>query len=102
MPDGSSSPILLRTVRRLSRSWPRVLLAVVLLVSTTLCALSGPWILRYAVDHGLRDGHPDLTVIRNASTLFLVLALSSVVMSRTHTRLTATSTAISEGAWSRA
>jgi len=80
--------ILLRALKLLSRSWPHALLAVLLLVCTTLCSLSGPWILRYAVDHGLRDGHPDLSVIRNASVVFLTLALASVVMSRSHTRLT--------------
>lgn len=88
MPEGASTPILRRTLRRLARAWPQASLAIVLLVCTTLCALSGPWILRYAVDHGLHEGRPNLTVIRNASALFLALALSSVVMSRTHTRLT--------------
>jgi len=80
--------ILLRALKLLSRSWPHAALAVLLLVCTTLCALSGPWILRYAVDHGLRDGQPDLSVIRKASAVFLTLALASVVMSRSHTRLT--------------
>jgi ATP-binding cassette subfamily B protein len=88
MSDAEHSPTLLRALRLLSRSWPRAALAVLLLVCTTLCSLSGPWILRYAVDHGLRDGHPDLHVIRTASLVFLGLALVSGVFSRTHTRLT--------------
>ncbi len=88
MSEARSQPILLRALKLLARSWPQATLAVLLLVGTTLCALSGPWILRYAVDHGLRDGHPDLRVIRTASLVFLALALSAVLMSRSHTRLT--------------
>jgi len=88
MSDTRSQPILSRALKRLSRSWFEALLAVLLLVGSTVCALSGPWILRYAVDHGLRDGHPDLQVIKTASLAFLGLALSAAVMSRTHTRLT--------------
>ena len=88
MPKNTSTPILLRALKLLSRSWPQAALAVFLLVCTTLCSLSGPWILRYAVDHGLREGRPDLRVIRNASLLFLALASAAVVMSRSHTRLT--------------
>src|SRR3954471_17471288 len=88
MPKPASSPILGRALKLLARSWRQALLAITLLVCTTLCGLSGPWILRYAVDHGLRDGQPDLRVIRNASLIFLALASSAVVMSRSHTRLT--------------
>jgi ATP-binding cassette subfamily B protein len=88
MPDAPSSPVLRRALGLLSRSWLQAALAITLLVCTTLCALSGPWILRYAVDHGLRDRHPDLSVIRSASLVYLALALGAVVMSRTHTRLT--------------
>lgn len=88
MPKATGSPILLRALKLLSRSWRQALLAVVLLVCTTLCALSGPWILRYAVDHGLREGHPNLLVIRNASLVFFTLAAAAVLMSRSHTRLT--------------
>jgi len=88
MSDAVSQPILLRALRRLSRSWVEASLAVLLLLSSTVCALSGPWILRYAVDHGLREGQPDLRVLRTASFVFLALAVSAVVMSRSHTRLT--------------
>ena len=88
MPKPTSSPIFLGALKLLSRSWRQALLAIALLVCTTLCGLSGPWILRYAVDHGLRDGQPNLQVIRNASLIFLALASTAVVMSRSHTRLT--------------
>jgi ATP-binding cassette, subfamily B, bacterial len=88
MPDTNGQPIMLRALKRLARSWQQAALAVLLLVGTTLCALSGPWILRYAVDHGLRDGRPDLRVLRTASLFFFGLAVSSVAMSRLHTRLT--------------
>lgn len=88
MSEPASPPILLRALKLLARSWPQALLAIALLLCTTLCSLSGPWILRYAVDHGLRDGHPDLSVVRRASAVFLTLAVASVVMSRSHTRLT--------------
>ena len=90
MSEPGRKPILLRALKRLSHSRFEVCLATVLLVATTLCALSGPWILRYAVDHGLRVGQPDLRVIGVASLVFLGLALSALVMSRRHTRLTGT------------
>ncbi len=88
MPDAARPSTLRRALRLLARSWPLAVLAVLLLACTTGGALSGPWILRYAVDHGLRDGHPDLRVIRRAGLLFLSLAVVSGVLSRTHTRFT--------------
>ena len=88
MSDPTRKPILGRALQRLSRSRVEVTLTVTLLVGTTLCALSGPWILRYAVDHGLRAGGTDLRVIALASATFLGLALCALVMSRWHTRLT--------------
>src|SRR3954470_21337258 len=88
MPKPTSPPIVLRALRLLSRSWRQALLAIALLLGTTLCSLSGPWILRYAVDHGLRDGHPDLRVVEIARLAFLGIAVSAVLMSRTRTRLT--------------
>src|SRR6478752_6101643 len=87
MSDSNRKPILLRALKRLSRSRLEATAAVLLLVGTTLCALSGPWILRYAVDHGLRAGHPNLGVVMIASATFLGLALAALVMSRLHTRL---------------
>jgi ATP-binding cassette, subfamily B, bacterial len=88
MSDSSGPPLFWRVLKRLARSWQEALLAILLLIGTTLCALSGPWILRYAVDHGLREGRPDLRVIRTAALFFSALALSAVMMSRAHTRLT--------------
>ncbi|HKO52939.1 MAG TPA: ABC transporter ATP-binding protein [Polyangiaceae bacterium] len=86
--EATSQPILLRALKLLGRSWASATLAALLLLGTTICALSGPLILRYAVDHGLRDGQPDLRVIETASLGFLGLALASGLMSRGHTRLT--------------
>ena len=88
MSEASSQPILRRALELLSRSWLDATLAGVLLVGTTLCSLSGPLVLRYAVDHGLRDGHPDLRVIELTSLAFLGISVSAVLMSRAHTRLT--------------
>jgi ATP-binding cassette, subfamily B, bacterial len=90
MSDASRTPILLRALKRLWHSRLDAALAVALLVGSTLCALSGPWILRYAVDHGLRAGQANSRVIGVASSVFLGLALSALVMSRWHTRLTGT------------
>jgi ATP-binding cassette subfamily B protein len=72
----------------LAPSWPLAALAILLLTLTTLCALSGPWILRYAVDHGLRDGRPNLVVIRACSGVFVTLALLAVAIGRAHMQLT--------------
>jgi ATP-binding cassette subfamily B protein len=88
MSEPSRKPILRRALKRLSHSRFDAALAVALLLGATLCALSGPWILRYAVDHGLRAGRPNLRVIGVASSVFLAIALSALVMSRWHTRLT--------------
>src|SRR6478752_3661196 len=87
MSDSNRKPILLRALKRLSRSRLEATAAVLLLVGTTLCALSGPWIFPYAVDPGLHAGHPNLGVVMIASATFLGLALAALVMSRLHTRL---------------
>ncbi len=61
--------------------------AAVMVVLGTLGSLAGPAVLRVAIDHGLRAGHPDLGVVARSSALFLALALVSAVLSRAHTEL---------------
>ena len=64
-----------------------VVLAALLVVLTTTAALSGPWILRYAIDHGLTGPHPDLGVVTRAGLLFLGIGLSALVLNRVQTTL---------------
>ncbi|MGD0676686.1 MAG: ABC transporter ATP-binding protein [Polyangiaceae bacterium] len=84
MRDGT---VVIRALRVLAPSW-LALAASFFLVLSTLSALSGPWILRYAVDHGLQGGKPNLGVIRACSAAYLAVALAAVAFGRTHTRLT--------------
>lgn len=56
----------------------------------TLGSLAGPAILRFAIDQGLRAGHPDVRVIARCSVLFLAAALVTALLSRTQTRLLGT------------
>jgi ATP-binding cassette subfamily B protein len=61
--------------------------AAVMVVLATLGSLAGPAVLRYAIDHGLKAGRPDLRVVARCSALFLALALAAAVLSRAHTEL---------------
>jgi ATP-binding cassette subfamily B protein len=61
--------------------------AAVMVVLATLGSLAGPAVLRYAIDHGLKAGRPDLRVVARCSALFLGLALAAAVLSRAHTEL---------------
>src|SRR5689334_1187247 len=88
MSNAPGKPILLRALKRLSQSRFQAALAVALRLGATVCARSGPWILRHAVDDGLRAGQPNLRVIGIASSVFLAIALLALLMSRWHTRLT--------------
>jgi ATP-binding cassette subfamily B protein len=72
----------------LAPSWGLAVTAAALLLATTLLSLAGPSILRYAIDRGLRSGHADLRVLRNAGASFLALALLSLVLVRLQTRCT--------------
>jgi ATP-binding cassette subfamily B protein len=107
-PAGSGR-VLGRALRLIAPSAGLAIPAVVLLVASTLCALAGPIVLRYAIDHGLRGvGIPrgsapglaggttprlriganlDLGVIRRATGAYLALALAAVVSTFGHTRL---------------
>lgn len=64
-----------RAAPLLLADWPLVLLSATLLAATTLGGLSGPWILRYAIDHGLNAAEPRLDVVRDSALLFLAIAL---------------------------
>lgn len=80
--------VLLKVLRMLRPVRSLVLLAALVLVATTLLSLAGPALLRYAIDHGLRAGHPDLTIIRNASLGFLATSVATLILGRTHMLLT--------------
>jgi ATP-binding cassette, subfamily B, bacterial len=64
-----------------------VVLAAVLILATTTAALSGPWILRYAIDHGLTGPHPDLGVVTRSGLLFLGIGLTALLLNRVQTTL---------------
>jgi ATP-binding cassette subfamily B protein len=64
-----------------------VVLGALLIVLTTTAALSGPWILRHAIDHGLTGPHPDLGVVTSSGVLYLCIGLSALVLIRIQTTL---------------
>lgn len=63
-------------------------LAVVLLLATTAAVLSGPWILRHAIDHGL-TGDADLGVVTRDGAIFLTIGLTALVLNRLQARVVA-------------
>ncbi|WP_243058089.1 ABC transporter ATP-binding protein [Nocardioides sp. SR21] len=67
----------------------RLVAVAFLLVLTTAATLAGPWILRYAIDHGLTGTSPDLDVVTRASLLFLGIGVTALVLVRVQTRLVA-------------
>jgi ATP-binding cassette, subfamily B, bacterial len=66
----------------LAPDWPFVLLAVLLLVTATIGGLSGPWIVRYAIDHGLSRGVPQIDIVRHAALLFLAISALAMIAGR--------------------
>ncbi len=76
-----------RALRLLAPHRMLAVAAMAMVVFATLGSLAGPAILRYAIDHGLRAGHPDLRVVARSSALFLAFALAAAVLSRAHTEL---------------
>lgn len=69
-------------------SRPLLALAASLLLATTAAVLSGPWILRHAIDHGL-TGDADLDVITRDGAIFLAIGLAALVLNRLQTRIVA-------------
>ena len=67
----------------------KLVVACILLVVTTAAALSGPWILRYAIDNGLTDTDPDMGVVTRASLLYLGIGVSALVLIRVQTKVVA-------------
>jgi ATP-binding cassette subfamily B protein len=78
-----------RVLALLRPSRGKLVIACLLLVVTTAAALSGPWVLRYAIDHGLTGAHPDLGVVSRASLVYLTIGLSALVLVRVQTKLVA-------------
>lgn len=64
-----------------------IVLASLLVVLTTMAALCGPLVLRYAVDNGLSGGTPDLGVVTRAAALYLGIGVAALAMTRVHTTL---------------
>ncbi len=83
-----SPPVALRVLKLIGPNAPIAITAAVLLVITTLLALSGPWILRYAIDRGLSPAHHDGAVITRAGLIYLVVVVLTWLLTRTHMRLT--------------
>ncbi|HEX7874857.1 MAG TPA: ABC transporter ATP-binding protein [Sphingobium sp.] len=63
--------------------------AAVLLVFATLGNLSGPWILRLAIDHGLSGPTPDLTLVGYCALAYLTIAFAAMFAGRGQIRLIA-------------
>ena len=73
----------LRRTARLLRPYRRALVATVaVLILYALCTEAGPLLLRYAIDHGIKAGHPSLRVIEVAAMIYLATAAVMVVSER--------------------
>src|SRR4051794_18400561 len=75
--------VMRRAFRMLRPYRVEVLVAVAVMVLWTLCTLAGPFLLRYAIDHGLRVNPPRASVLDRAAIAFVVIAIATMVLSRT-------------------
>src|SRR5207247_839595 len=61
---------------------PLVLAAIAAVVVSTGIAVAGPLVVRYAIDHGLSDGHHDRGALDRAGLVFLALAVLKPFVAR--------------------
>lgn len=87
--DQLSAPEARRVIKRslrMLRPYRRaVILAVVVLVLSTLAVLSGPQLVRYGIDRGVK--RHDRHALDHAALAYLAVALAALVLSRTQIRL---------------
>ena len=75
--------VMRRAFRMLRPYRVEVLVAVAVMVLWTLCTLAGPFLLRYAIDHGLRVSPPKASVLDRAAIAFIAVAFLTMFLSRT-------------------
>ncbi|MFT3965639.1 MAG: ABC transporter ATP-binding protein [Sphingobium sp.] len=71
----------------LAADWPLILGAALLLLLATAGNLSGPWLLRLAIDDGLSASPPQPELVRQCAVAFLALAVTAMLASRGQIRL---------------
>src|SRR5438045_1803068 len=74
--------VMRRAFRMLRPYRVEVLVAAAVMVLWTLCTLAGPFLLRYAIDHGLRVSPPKVSVLDRAAIAFIVIAVATMFLSR--------------------
>ena len=74
--------VMRRAFRMLRPYRLEVAVAVVVMVVWTLCTLAGPFLLRYAIDHGLRVSPPKVSVLDKAAIAFIAIAFITLIASR--------------------
>ena len=74
--------VMRRAFRMLRPYRVEVLVASTVMVLWTLCTLAGPFLLRYAIDHGLRVEPPKVSVLDRAAIAFIFIAVATMFLSR--------------------
>jgi ATP-binding cassette subfamily B protein len=74
--------VMRRALRMLRPYRVEVLVATAVMVLWTLCTLAGPFLLRYAIDHGLRVNPPRASVLDQAAIAFIVIAVAAMFLGR--------------------
>ncbi|MBV9665808.1 MAG: ABC transporter ATP-binding protein [Actinobacteria bacterium] len=74
--------VMRRAFRLLRPYRVEVSVAVVVMMLWTLCTLAGPFLLRYAIDHGLRVRPPSGAVLDRAAIAFIFVAILAFFSSR--------------------
>jgi ATP-binding cassette, subfamily B, bacterial len=84
---GEARHVLRRSLARIRPYRRQSIVACVLLVATTIAALSGPVILRYGIDHGLTSPHLNGGVLDRAAVVYLVVVAIGLFLARKQVRL---------------
>src|SRR5581483_8873539 len=74
--------VMRRAFRMLRPYRVEVLMAVTVMIVWTLCTLAGPFLLRYAIDHGLLKSPVRVSVLDKAAIAFIAIAFITLVASR--------------------
>lgn len=73
--------IVVRTLRALKPYRAGVVVALLVMTASTACLLAGPWLVGYAIDHGLRR-HRRGSVIDRTAAAYLAIALTALLLGR--------------------
>lgn len=76
----AAGQVMRRAGRTLAPYRRRLWLALVLLVTFTLCTIAGPYLVRYGIDEGIRDGDPG--ALNLAVGVYVVVAVVGFVVNR--------------------